>query len=223
MTNHQRSQVIPASSVGQLIARAERLATTGTRRLLAIAGPPGSGKSTLSAALLAQLPVGHAALVPQDGFHLADAVLADLGLSARKGAPETFDAAGLLTLLTRLRNNIEPIVYAAQFHRELEMAVAGSIPVGRETPLVIVEGNYLLLDSEPWRTGRTLFDETWYLDVADDTRQSRLIRRHQEFGKSPEDAARWTLGNDERNADVIRRSATVADVIIQLADGTNGR
>jgi Panthothenate kinase len=213
----QHSQHVSATHVPELVARAERLATAGTRRLLAIAGPPGSGKSTLAAALLDQLPAGHAALVPQDGFHLADTVLADLGFTARKGAPETFDAEGFFSLLTRLRNPTGPVIYAPNFNRELEMAVAGSVPVPLETPLVIVEGNYLLLDYEPWKSGRALFDETWYLDVADTTRQSRLIQRHQEFGRSPEQAAVWALGSDEQNADVVRRSAGVADLIIHLA------
>lgn len=218
MIDSQQYQSPSALGIPQLVARAERLATAGSRRLLAIAGPPGSGKSTLSAALLDQLPAGHAALVPQDGFHLADPVLAGLGLTARKGAPETFDAEGLLSLLTRLRNNTDPIVYAPEFHRELEMAVAGSIAVPAQTPLVIVEGNYLLLDSEPWRSCRALFDETWYLNVADSTRQARLVRRHQEFGKSPEQAEVWTFGNDEQNAQVVRQSV-LPDLVVDLVQG----
>jgi len=212
--DQQRSQRIPSSDIAQLRARAERLSATGARRLLAIAGAPGAGKSTLSAALIEQLPAGRAALVPLDGFHLANEVLADLGLTARKGAPETFDAHGFLSLLTRLRHNTEPVVYAPDFRRELETAVAGSIAVPRDTPLVIVEGNYLLLDAEPWGSVRTLFDETWFLDLPGTTRQARLIRRHQEFGKSADEATTWTLGNDERNAELVRSSAAAADVVV---------
>lgn len=202
----------------QLIARAERLVVPGRRHLLAIAGAPGAGKSTVAAALLAGLSPGSVALVPQDGFHLADAVLADLGLASRKGAPETFDANGFHALLARLRSNVEPVVYAPVFRRDLEAAIAGSIPVLQETPLVIVEGNYLLLDAEPWMANHALFDETWYLEIADTTRRSRLIRRHERFGKSPAEAERWTLGNDERNAELVRKSAMAADFIVSLDD-----
>ena len=214
MTDQPASARIPASDLARLGARAERLSTTGTRRLLAIAGAPGAGKSTLSAALLEQLPDGRAALVPQDGFHLANEVLAELVLTDRKGAPETFDAYGFLALLTRLRHNTEPVVYAPDFRRELETAVAGSIAVRRDTPLVIVEGNYLLLGAEPWVSLRPLFDETWYLELPDTTRRSRLIRRHREFGKSADEATSWTLGNDERNAELVRSSAAAADIVI---------
>lgn len=203
-------------SLPRLTARAARLATSGSRRLLAIAGPPGVGKSTVAAALLAALPPGSAALVPQDGFHLADDVLADLGLAARKGAPETFDARGLHALLTRLHTNAEPVVYAPLFRRDLEAAIAGAIPVRRETPLVIVEGNYLLLADNPWVANRELFDEAWFLDIADTTRRSRLIQRHERFGRSPAEAEHWTLGNDERNARLVQTSSTAADLIVSL-------
>ncbi|RNI24931.1 nucleoside/nucleotide kinase family protein [Flexivirga caeni] len=197
-----------------LTQRAERLIAQDGRRLLAIAGAPGAGKSTLAAALLAALPQGSAALVPQDGFHLADNVLTDLSLRDRKGAPETFDASGFHALLQRLSHNTEPVVYAPQFHRELEAAVAGAIGVPAETPLVVVEGNYLLLDDEPWAANHNLFDEAWFLTVDDVTRRERLIRRHQNFGKSSQDAVSWTMGSDERNAALVRSSASFADLII---------
>jgi len=207
-----------ALELQHLVTRAGRLAAGGGRRLLAITGAPGAGKSTLAATLLDRLPAGSAALVPQDGFHLADTVLAQLRLSDRKGAPETFDANGFHALLVRLRTNDEPVVYAPEFHRDLETAVAGAIPVRRETPLVIVEGNYLLLDSVPWLLNRPLFDDTWYLGLPDETRQGRLIRRHEQYGKSAHDAAVWALGNDEQNAALVRDSARFADLLV---DSTN--
>lgn len=135
-----------------LLARARRLADSATparRRLLGITGPPGAGKSTLAAHLVAELS-GRAALVPMDGFHLAGAELRRLGRTDRKGAPDTFDPAGYAALLTRLRSpEPDTSVYAPAFDRRIEEPVAGSIPVAPHIPLIVTEGNYLLLDSTP--------------------------------------------------------------------------
>lgn len=98
-----------------------------------------------------------------DGFHLANQVLGALGLAARKGSPATFDAGGFQSLLRRLRAGTEEVVYAPEFVRELEEPMAGALAVPRDIPLVVVEGNYLLLDDGPWRGTPDLFDEVWYL------------------------------------------------------------
>ena len=129
--------------IDTLVERARALAATGERRILGIAGPPGGGKSTVSRAVVAEL--GELArLVPMDGFHLAQAELVRLGRRDRMGAPDTFDAAGYAALLARLRGD-EPVVYAPEFRREIEEPIAGAIAVPRTTPLVVTEGNYLLL------------------------------------------------------------------------------
>src|SRR4051812_9561838 len=142
-----------------LIARARALAARGGRRILGIAGPPGGGKSTVARAVVAAL--GDAArLVPMDGFHLAQAELVRLGRRDRMGAPDTFDAAGYAALLRRLRSG-EPVVYAPEFRREIEEPIAGAIAVPREIPLVVTEGNYLLL----WPEIYPLLDETWYVET----------------------------------------------------------
>lgn len=187
----------------------------GCRRLLGIAGPPGAGKSTLAAALAARLPSERVAVLPQDGFHLADSVLAVLGLSHRKGAPETFDVQGFRCLLDRVRHDRKSVIYAPEFRRELEAAIAGSIRIHPGTLLVIVEGNYLLLNTGPWSQIRDMLDESWYLQLPDPTRVSRLIHRHRDHGRSLEEAQAWALGNDERNAAIIRQSISRADVIIR--------
>ena len=129
-----------------LTARARALAGRGERAILGIAGAPGGGKSTLASALVAEL--GEAAvLVPMDGFHLAQAELVRQGIRDRMGAPHTFDMRGYAALLRRLRAADET-VYAPAFRREIEEPIAGAIAVPPEVPLVVTEGNYLLLWDE---------------------------------------------------------------------------
>jgi pantothenate kinase len=199
-------------SMDALVARALPLAE-GPRRVLGLAGAPGSGKSTLAAALVRALAPA-AVLVPMDGFHLANAELARLGRRERKGAPDTFDAAGYVELLKRLHRTDRDAVYAPVFDRHLEEAVAGAIRVDPTTPLVITEGNYLLLDSEPWSQVRPLLDEAWFLDVDDRQRVERLIRRHVEHGKDPTQARDWVLGSDEANARLVAGTRSRADLVV---------
>lgn len=208
-------QVHVTCTLSELADRARRLIVPGQRHLLGIAGPPGVGKSWLAAALCDKLGPD-AVRVPLDGFHLANEVLANLGLASRKGAPETFDAGGFHSLLARLHAQDEPIVYAPEFHREIEQAISGALSIPRAAPLVVVEGNYLLLDSGPWRDVKDFLDEVWYLTLPDAVRLDRLVRRHQHNGRSSSDARAWTFGNDEPNAAVVEASAIRADVIASL-------
>jgi pantothenate kinase len=192
------------------LARARELARAGGRRVLGIAGAPGSGKSTLAALVAAEL--GDAAVVvPMDGFHLAQAELARLGRADRKGAADTFDAAGFVALLRRLRDPAEALVYAPEFRREIEEPIACAIPVPAEVPLVVTEGNYLLL----WTEVRPLLDEAWYVEAGDEeARVERLIRRHVEFGKPPDFAREWVLRSDERNAALVASTRARADLVV---------
>jgi pantothenate kinase len=188
------------------LERVRGLLRDGRRKLLGVVGAPGGGKSTLAAALHAAFP-GVSQVVPMDGFHLANVELRRLGRADRKGAPDTFDAAGYVALLTRLRHQAHgEIVYAPEFRRDIEEPIAGAIPVLAQTQLVIAEGNYLLLDDEPWRAIRTLLDDAWYVDVDDTLRRERLIARHMHFGRSREAATEWVDRSDEANARVIART-----------------
>jgi pantothenate kinase len=215
------TQPVPAPStvdvsVADLVARARALVIPGRRTILGIAGAPGAGKSTLAAALEAGL-AGRAVTVGMDGFHLAQAELARLGRQARKGAPDTFDPAGYAALLRRLRENTDPVVYAPLFDRGLEEPVGSAVPVAPDTPLVLTEGNYLLLDAHGWAGVRAYLDQVWFLDVPDDIRRARLIERHVSFGRSRAEATRRaTTGSDERNARTVLATRFRADLIVTL-------
>lgn len=195
-----------------LVARAERLAVTGRRSLLGICGAPGAGKSTLAARIVDALG-DRAVLVGMDGFHLAQRELNRLGRSERKGAPDTFDAYGYVHLLRRLKDAKET-VYAPEFRREIEEPIAGAVPVPPEVPLVITEGNYLLLEDEPWHDVRGLLDEAWFLAPDEHDRIERLVTRHRRYGRSLVEARRRALGSDQRNADLIAPTARRADLIV---------
>ena len=188
---------------------------SGPRRVLGIAGPPGGGKSTLAQALVDALP-GLAVLVPMDGFHLADAELVRLGRRSRKGAPDTFDADGYVALLQRLRTPGPRPVYCPVFDRNLEEPVAGAIAVEADLPLVVTEGNYLLLQDGPWAQVAPLLDRSWYVHTPAELRLERLVARHVRFGKSPEEARAWVLGSDERNAALIEPTAASADLVVDV-------
>jgi pantothenate kinase len=196
-----------------LLARARRLVVPGERRLLGITGAPAAGKSTVASALVVAL-YPDAILVPMDGFHLAQRELVRLGRTERKGAPDTFDGAGFLALMRRLAAATEPVVYAPEFRREIEEPIAGAIAVPREVPLVVVEGNYLLLDEPPWRDLAPLLAETWYLDPDEATRIARLVARHMAFGRDEAQAIGRALGSDQRNAEVILATRAKATVIV---------
>ncbi|HEX3784215.1 MAG TPA: nucleoside/nucleotide kinase family protein [Pseudonocardiaceae bacterium] len=200
-----------------LVDAARALTASGTRRLLGLTGSPGAGKSTLAAALCAELgPL--AARVPMDGFHLADQVLRQLGLTERKGSPPSFDVGGFHALLRRLRANTEDVVYAPEFVRELEEPIAGALPIPRTAPLVIIEGNYLLLAEGRWQHTAALLDEIWYLRPEEALRRQRLIARHREHGRSAAEAAGWVAANDEPNAQLVAATAARADRIITVPD-----
>ncbi|WP_084039558.1 nucleoside/nucleotide kinase family protein [Demequina sp. NBRC 110053] len=207
--------------VEECVAVAVRMADAPGRTILGVTGAPGAGKSTLAARVAAAVNAGQrrgAVVVPMDGFHLAQAELDRLGRAQRKGAIDTFDGFGFVALLRRLRAAEEPVTYAPKFDRTLEEPVAGAIAVPRDAPLVIVEGNYLLMDARPWDQVGALLDAAWYVDLPDSVRRDRLIARHVAHGRSPESARAFALGSDQANADLIAATRERAEAVVALAD-----
>ncbi|WP_422084777.1 nucleoside/nucleotide kinase family protein [Variovorax sp.] len=217
MTTHSAQILPPLPS--DSTARLQSLMAGGKRKLLGLVGAPGAGKSTLAAALLALVGADRAQVVPMDGFHLANVELQRLGRAGRKGAPDTFDSAGYVALLQRLREQRPDgdIVYAPEFRREIEEPVAGAIAVLPTTQLVITEGNYLLHDVGPWAGAAAMLDEVWYVDIDDALREERLVRRHQQFGRSLEEARAWVASTDAPNARLIAATRVRAHHVLPWA------
>ena len=212
-----------ATGIDALAAAAAGLVPERGRTVLGIAGAPGAGKSTLVEALLAQLAEEHGAgwvaHVPMDGFHLADVQLERLGALSRKGAPDTFDAAGYAALLRRVRAETGHDVYAPGFERELEQPVAAALVVEPSVRLVVTEGNYLLLPRREWRAARAQLGEVWFVETDDHLRRERLVERHVRFGKPHAAAAEWVASTDEANAVLVTSMGDRPDRVVLNAPG----
>ena len=200
----------------ELLELAGGIRAAARRCLIGLAGPPGSGKSTLAAHLAGSL-CPSPPVVPMDGFHLAQAVIDGLGLTDRKGSPETFDSWGFVSLVERLASPADDgVVYAPKFDRSIEEPIAGAIPVRPAEGLVIVEGNYLLLDESPWTQIRPALDLCAYLEVEDATRIRRLVDRHARYGKPRLEAERFVRDSDEKNTNLIKATRDRADYIVRM-------
>ncbi|MGX9673273.1 nucleoside/nucleotide kinase family protein [Mycobacterium sp. HM-7] len=177
------------------------------RVVVGLTGPPGVGKSTAAERLVGEFNAverDFAALLPMDGFHLANAQLTRLGRKGRKGAPDTFDAAGFLVSLARVRDAYRAAdVYVPQFDRRLEESVAAGLVVPAAARVVVTEGNYLALPSAGFAGARELIDRLYYLRGADDARRKRLLARHIAGGRSLIAAEHWVRAVDEPNARLI--------------------
>ena len=182
------------------------------RFLTALAGPPGSGKSTLAAAVVGSIGAG-AKAVPMDGFHYDDAILNARDARVRKGAPDTFDVAGFAHLLGRLRSEDE--VAIPVFDRSLELSRGSAEIVGPDDRLLVVEGNYLLLNEGPWADLGRQFDLTVWIDVPEAELDRRLLDRWAHYGKTPEAARAWIDGNDMPNIRRTIAGSRPADVVIR--------
>ncbi len=200
-----------ADVVDRLIRRVGAVRPKARRRLIAIAGAPASGKTTL-AAELAEALGARAILVPMDGFHLDNRILDARGLRPRKGAPQTFDGAGFVHMIRRLASEDEVVIPV--FDRARDIAIAGASVVGPETETAVVEGNYLLLDEKPWRALRPLWDLSVYLKVPEDTLRARLIQRWLDHGLNPQAAEARATSNDLPNALHIARHSSEADIVL---------
>ena len=198
-----------------VIARARELVDRRDRALLGITGAPGSGKSTFARDLAGQLRADGVivALVPMDGFHLAQAELVRRGLRDVMGRIDTFDTERYLELLRNLRD-LDRTIPAPDFDRTVEEPVPDAIHVGPDVQLVLTEGNYLLDDEPPWPDVRAALHEVWFVETDDATRLQRLLARHVEFGKTEEEARRWMTRVDEPNAQRIMAMRPQADLVV---------
>jgi pantothenate kinase len=178
----------------------------GGRLIAGIAGPPGSGKSTLAEALVAEIErrqPGLAAVLPMDGFHYDDAVLRELGRLPRKGAIDTFDAAGLVATLRRLKANDEPVVAVPVFDRSIEIARAGGRLIPNSVGIVVAEGNYLLVGEAPWSAIRPLLDVAVLVETPEDELRRRLTARWVAAGLPEAEIRRKVEENDLPNGRVV--------------------
>lgn len=184
------------------------------RRLIAVAGAPGSGKSTTADQLADRLTARgqQTAVVPMDGFHLDNRLLDADGSRDRKGAAHTFDASGLIRLVTTLQSD-QAVVYPL-FDRSRDIAIAGAGRVLPEVKTILVEGNYLLLNTDPWRALASLWALTISLAPPRTVLHSRLVQRWLDHGMSPADAESWAMGNDLKNADFIAANQSAADITL---------
>lgn len=206
-------------TTADLLARdAVALVGDRSRAILGIAGSPGAGKSSLVDLLLERIGAAKGAdwvaHVPMDGFHLADAQLDRIGARGRKGAPDTFDAAGYAHLLERLKREGDDPVYVPGFDRTLEQPLAAALVVLPSARLVVTEGNYLLLDHPHWARARRAMDAVWFVASDERERIERLVARHVEFGKTDEDARAWVATTDQRNSELVAGTARKADRVI---------
>lgn len=199
---------------------ATRLASTKTddhRRIIALAGPPAAGKSEAAAALQnALISLGHsAAILPMDGFHFDDAILTARGLLPYKGAPDTFDVPGFNHTLDRLIRNTEPEIAVPVFDRALEISRAGARMIPQDITYLIVEGNYLLLKSQPWSDLAPRFDTTVLVTSDEPTLRKRLTQRWESAGLPDAEVTRKVTANDLPNCRLVLAQSNPADFVIK--------
>lgn len=195
--------------------------TNSGRLIVAIAGAPASGKSWLSEYLAKQLNAsvaGVAAVLPMDGYHYDDELLSQNGWLAEKGAPHTFDVGGFLSMLARLRQNTEKSIVAPKFDRALEISRAGSILIPQSTKLIIVEGNYLLLNEEPWRQLSNMFDVTTLVTIDEAKLESRLRQRWESFDLDVAEIHRKVHENDLPNGKLVYEKSQIPNYFIAEKD-----
>lgn len=203
-------------------ADALRTMARGGRVVVGICGAPGAGKSTFAADVVARLGAREraveAVVVPMDGFHLSNAQLAAAGLAAVKGAPETFDVAGLVGVLEHVAARPVRRVLAPAYDRALHEPVANRVVVEPSCEVVLVEGNYLGLSSPEWQAAREHLDALWYVHVPWEVRRERLIARHVAGGRTAADASAWVDRVDLANSRLVEASAASADVVLTWGD-----
>lgn len=193
----------------------ERLSSAppSSRQIVAIAGPPAAGKSTLAAELADRLGPS-AGIVGLDAFHFDDAVLDERGDRSRKGAPHTFDWPGYRALIERVRDDADGDIAIPVFDRSLELTRNGAAILSSEVTTVITEGNWLLLDRPGWRDLRDLFDLTVMLQVEESVVESRILARWTGLGFDAPTAQKRAWSNDIPNARMVARESLAADLTL---------
>ena len=205
------------NTIEEALKRLRSLNENNSQRIIiGIVGKPGAGKSTLTSYLLENLVKEKAVLVPMDGYHLSNKLLAEYEKADRKGAYDTFDARGYSELIKRIKSDSDSDIYFPIFHREIEESIVAEGVVLKDCKVVLTEGNYLLLDNHGWQDVKSFFTESWYIQIDDDLRRERLMARSIRYGRSPEIAYKWTHGSDEVNAKVVETTMNNADVILAL-------
>lgn len=199
-----------------LIAEAGSLLGRPGRHILAIAGAPGSGKSTTVDRLARAFDLTHpgqVAILPMDGYHFDDAVLRQASRLPWKGAPDTFDVGGLASTLSRLVAGTDTVAVPV-FDRALEISRGSARLIGPEVRLILCEGNYLLLDRDPWYDLAPFFDQTLMIDVPENELKQRLTARWQGYRLSPADIRDKLEANDLPNGRTVRSASRPADLVL---------
>ena len=180
------------------------------RYFIAISGPPASGKSTTSEKLHSDLTLKKykPSILQMDGFHYDNSILKEKGLLSKKGAPETFDVYGLLNFIKRLQN--EPEVVVPIFDRSLELSRSSAIIIPKESKVIIIEGNYLLLNLKPWTDLQNFFDTSVMIDCEEKILEQRLIDRWQNFNLSKDEINQKVYKNDLPNGVNVLKNSTPA-------------
>lgn len=200
--------------VGEVLNRAGN----ARRFLIAIAGPPGAGKSTMADNVASALKGKgeSASVLPMDGFHMDNAILIERGLLARKGIPETFDVRGFLDIVRAVRPADQEVLVPV-FDRSRELAIASARPIDPQDRFIIIEGNYLLFTQGKWAELDGIFDYTIMLAPPMEVLEERLWDRWRGYKLTEEEASAKVYGNDLPNGRLILENRRPADITLEIA------